>query len=87
MGLLLRYALVVIVTFEEFGALCDEKGLVFAVRFLPWFFASAQLFIDCFAWDAFAVVQLLPLCYLSAVEAIVAFDRTPGTIVHHSAVG
>ncbi len=87
MGLLLGYALVVVVMFEEFGAFCDEKGLIFAVRFLPWFFAGAELFIDCFAWHAFAIVQLLPLCYLSAVESIVSFDRTPGTIVHHSAVG
>ncbi len=87
MDLLLGYALVVVVTFEEFGAFCDEEGLVFAVRFLSWFFAGAELFIDCFVWDAFAVVQLLPLRYLSAVEAVVAFDRTPGTIVHHPAIG
>ncbi len=87
MGLLLGYALVVVVTFEEFGAFCDEEGLVFAVRFLSWFFAGAELFSDCFTRHAFTVVQLLPLCYLSAIEAVVAFDRTPGTIVHHSAVG
>ncbi len=74
MGLLLGYALVVVVAFEEFGAFCDEKGLVFAVRFHPWFFAGAELFTDCFAWHAFTAVQLLPLRYLSAVEAVVAFD-------------